>query len=282
MHRQSYRLSTSRLHPISRYADSRSLTKRLIRMFGDARAFQNMRSSSPYAEAMLDYWRGDADAAYTIHRDDGWSQLVPVAAAFAGQPFNPIEQLALDRASGRVLDVGAGVGRHSLALQRSLGQVTSIEIEPELVRIMSERGVKDAMAESVFTLASREFDTILMLMNGFGLVGTLSGAAAFLEHARSLLSPGGQILCDSLDVRQTSNATHLAYQEANQRDGRPAGQMRFSIEYRDRRGEAFDWLHLDFDALRRHAEQHGWLAERLAQEESGRYLARLLLSQSRA
>lgn len=228
---------------------------------------------------MLDYWHGDADAAYTIHRDDGWSQLVPVAAVFAGQPFNPIEQLALDRATGRVLDVGAGVGRHSLVLQSRLRQVTSIEIEPALVSIMSERGVRDVMAESVFTLTSREFDTVLMLMNGFGLVGTLSGAAAFFEHARSLLSREGQILCDSLDVRQTTNATHLAYQEANQRDGRPAGQMRFWIEYRGRRGEAFDWLHLDFETLREHAQKHGWQAEKLANDENGRYLARLVQSE---
>lgn len=227
---------------------------------------------------MLDYWRGDAEAAYTICRDDGWSQLVPVAAAFAGQPFHPMEHLALDRATGRVLDVGAGVGRHSLALQGRLGHVTSIEIEPELVRIMAERGVADALVESVFTLTSREFDTILMLMNGFGLVGTLSGAAAFFGHARSLLSPEGQILCDSLDVRQTTNATHLAYQEANRRAGRPAGQMRFWIEYRGRRGEAFDWLHLDFDTVREHAQRHGWQAEKLAHDENGRYLARLVQS----
>src|SRR3954470_3167054 len=102
-----------------------------------------MTSSSPYSEAMLDFWRGDADAAYTIHRDDGWSQFVPVSATFAGEPFHPLEQLALDRATGRVLDVGAGVGRHSLALQSRLPQVTAIEIEPELVSIMSERGVTD-------------------------------------------------------------------------------------------------------------------------------------------
>ncbi len=227
---------------------------------------------------MLDYWRGDAEAAYTVHRDDGWSQLVPVSAAFAARPFNPIEQLALDRASGRVLDVGAGVGRHSLVLQSRLAHVTSIEIEPELVAIMSERGVADALSASVFTLAAREFDTILMLMNGFGLVGTLSGAAAFFDHAQNLLSPSGQILCDSLDVRRTSNPTHLAYQETNQSQGRPAGQMRFCIEYRGRRGEAFDWLHIDFDTLREHAQRHGWLAEKLADEESGHYLARLVFS----
>ncbi len=224
---------------------------------------------------MLDYWHGSADAAYTIHRDDGFSHALPVVASFAGEPFDPLEQVALARATGRVLDVGAGVGRHALFLQEQGYQATAIEIEPELVAIMAERGVTEPLVESIFSLAGRQFDTILMLMNGFGLVGTLAGADSFFEHARDLLSPTGQILCDSLDVRRTTNPTHLAYQGANLRSGRPAGQMRFSIEYQARRGEAFDWLHLDFAALRDISNRHGLSAELLAHEESGRYLSRL-------
>lgn len=230
---------------------------------------------------MLDYWHGSVDAAYTVHRDDGFSHVIPVAESFAGQPFHPLEQLALERATGRVLDVGAGVGRHALFLQERGCQVTAIEIEPELVGIMSERGVIDPLAGSVLSLTGRRFDTVLMLMNGFGLVGTPSGADVFFEHARQLLSPGGQILCDSLDVRRTTNPTHLAYQEANHRNGQSVGQMRFCIEYRGRRGEAFDWLHIDFDALRDHARRHGWSAEMLAQEQNGHYLTRLVYDNAR-
>ena len=231
---------------------------------------------SPYAEAMLDYWHGDSAAAYTIHRDDGFSHVIPVAASFAGPPFDPIEQLAVDRCAGRVLDVGAGAGRHSLLLQERGFRVTALELEPELVAMMAERGVKEPLTENLFTLAGRTFDTILMLMNGFGLVGTPDKADAFFEHAWGLLSPEGQILCDSLDVRQTTNAVHLAYQEANLRDGRPAGQMRFWTEYRDRRGEAFNWLHLDFDGLCRLAQRHGCRAELLAGEDNGHYLSRIV------
>ena len=116
---------------------------------------------------------------------------------------------------------------------------------------------------------------MLMLLNGFGLVGTPDGADAFFEHTRQLLSPGGQILCDSLDVRQTTKPTYLAYQEANIRSGRPAGQRRYWMEYRGRRGEPFNWLHMDFDGLSDFARRHGWSAEMLAREEDGHYLARI-------
>jgi SAM-dependent methyltransferase len=231
---------------------------------------------SPCAQALFDYWHGDLKGTCAIHRDDGFAQLVPIAAFFAGAPFNPLEQLAMDRSTGSVLDVGAGVGRHSLFLQEQGRQVMAIELEPELVAILSARGVTEALAQDIFSLAGRQFDTILMLMNGFGLVGTLAGAEAFFENAQLLLAPGGQVLCDSLDVRRTANPIHLAYQETNLRHGRPVGQMRFWTEYGGRRGEPFDWLHIDFDGLRDLARSHGWSAQMLAEEEGGHYLARLV------
>jgi SAM-dependent methyltransferase len=234
-------------------------------------------SPSPFSQAILDYWHGDTKATYAIHRDDGFSIPVPVAPFFASPPFNPLEQLALDRSTGRVLEVGAGVGRHSLFLQEHGHPVTAVELEPELVAIMSERGVTEPLATNITSLVDRQFDTILMLMNGFGLVGTPAGAAAFFDQARRLLSPGGQILCDSLDVRRTTNPVHLAYQVENLRRGRLVGQMRFWMEYRGQRGEPFDWLHMDFDGLRDLAQKRGWSAEMLAQEETGHYLARLVL-----
>lgn len=235
----------------------------------------NAGGGSPYSRAMLECWQGDAKAAYTILRDDGFRAEVPVAAAFAGPPFSPLEQLALERCGGSILDVGAGAGRHALFLQQQGHDVTALELEPELVDLLSARGVIKTRTGSVFSLAGGPFDTLLMLMNGFGMVGTVGGAAAFFENARKLLAKDGQILCDSLDVRKTLNPLHLAYQERNLRDGRPCGQMRFCIEHQGWRGEAFDWLHLDFDSLRDLARGHGWSAEVLAREDDGRYLARL-------
>ena len=230
---------------------------------------------------MLDYWHGDAKGSCILHRDDGFSLLVLEATWFGGSPFSALEQLALSRSTGRILDVGAGVGRHALFLQKQGRQVTAVEIEPELVSIMSERGVTEPLATSIYLLGGRQFDTILMLMNGFGLVGTPVGARLFFERTQQLLAPGGQILCDSLDVRHTSDPTHLAYQETNIRQGRPAGQMRFWMEYRGQRGEPFDWLHLEFEGLREMAQRQGWSAIMLAQEENGHYLARLVYDNPR-
>src|SRR6218665_847382 len=121
---------------------------------------------SPYSQALLDCWHGDKGATFAIRRDDGFSDVIPAAEAFSGEPFSALEELALAQVTGRVLDVGGGVGRHSLALQKRGRQVTAMEIEPDLMGIMAERGVTEPLVGNVFTFAGRVFDTMLFLQNG--------------------------------------------------------------------------------------------------------------------
>lgn len=45
------------------------------------------------------------------------------------------------------------------------------------------------------------FDTILMLINGSGIIGKLENMAAFFQKMKQLLRPGGCILMDSSDLR---------------------------------------------------------------------------------
>ena len=44
-------------------------------------------------------------------------------------------------------------------------------------------------------------DTILMLMNGSGIIGRLENMPAFFQRMKMLLRPGGCILMDSSDLR---------------------------------------------------------------------------------
>jgi hypothetical protein len=88
--------------------------------------------------------------------------------SFAGMP--ELEQKALKLAQGRTLDVGAGAGCHSLILQEKGIDVTAIDISPLSVETMRERGVMKVLQQDFFTL-NTQFDTILLLMNGIGIVG---------------------------------------------------------------------------------------------------------------
>jgi 2-polyprenyl-3-methyl-5-hydroxy-6-metoxy-1,4-benzoquinol methylase len=179
---------------------------------------------SPYSSALLDFFNGDRLAKVIVHREDGLKSDMPMDVFFRPPSvFSSLERTALGLCRGEVLDVGAGGGCHSLALQERRIRVLAIDISPQAVEIMSKRGVRQVQCADVFELQASPFDTLLLMMHGLGMVGSLPGLDRFLSHAHHLIKPGGQILCDSLDVHTTTGPIHLAYQEANRRTGRYFG-----------------------------------------------------------
>ena len=88
-----------------------------------------------------------------------------------------IERDAFEHVDGRVLDIGAGAGRHSLVAQRRQLESVAIDISPGAVEVCRRRGLRDAqllpLAEIDESLGA--FDTVLLLCGNFGLAGGLGG-----------------------------------------------------------------------------------------------------------
>jgi len=233
-------------------------------------------SMKPYGLALIDYFNGDHSAKITIHRDDGDVQDVPIGVFFREpSDFSRLEHAALDLCSGYVLDVGAGAGPHSLALQERGLSVCAIDISPEACEIMRTRGVKEVYCTDVYDFSGGPFDTILILGRGIGLVEDLSGLDRFLEYAHGLVKPGGQIVFNSLDVRRADDPVHLAYHEANRNAGRYFGESRLQIEYKGRKWPVWRWLRVDPETLGFHGRKAGWNCQVVMEEEDGHYLGRL-------
>jgi 2-polyprenyl-3-methyl-5-hydroxy-6-metoxy-1,4-benzoquinol methylase len=229
----------------------------------------------PYAQALLHYHRTGVDSKFVLRRDDGFEAAVSVAAFFDDAHFSEMEQRALDLCRGKILDIGAGAGRHALALQRMGFEVTAVDILPEAVYVMRERAVREALPHDVMTIENRTFDTLLMLMNGIGMVGTPSELDRFLSHAAHLVNEGGCLLCDSIDVSKTADPVHIRYREKNVRKNRYPGQQFYAASYDHETSPLFPWLHLDFAMLQAHAVRNEWSAELIFSEEDGHYLAKL-------
>jgi SAM-dependent methyltransferase len=226
----------------------------------------NLPSWAPHGAALRDYLAGQLDADVVVHDEDGEEERTPTRVFFrAPEEFSALDQAALDLCRGRVLDIGAGAGCHSLALQGRGLRVTALDVVPEAVEVMRHRGVLDVRCGDVFSFAGERFDTLLILMNGIGLVGTLAGLDGFLRTVHRLLSDEGQILLDSFDPGTPDSRRGTRY----------VGEMRFQLEYRGMRGAFYDFLFLDFETLRRHARAVGWQCESIWQEDEGHYLARL-------
>ena len=198
---------------------------------------------------------------------------IPVTTLFRSYDEMPaIEQEALKAASGKILDVGGGSGCHSLALQAMGKRVTAIDISPLAVATMRERGVVDAREQDFFTFDG-QYDTILMLMNGIGIVGSLARMDAFFMQVDHLLAPGGQLLCDSSDICYVFEDED-GFIDLTGIDGY-YGELTYQMQYKDVKGEPFDWLFIDPETLREQAAKHGFQCDILATGEHYDYLARL-------
>jgi SAM-dependent methyltransferase len=186
-----------------------------------------------------------------------------------------LEQVALAACKGHVLDAGAGAGSHALVLQEKGHPVTAIDVSPLAVQLMQERGVKDARCINFFALpGDPTFDTILLLMNGIGIAGTLEGLDQFLAQAKTLLKPTGQILLDSTDIlyifEEEDGSIWIDLNAGYH------GEVTYQMEYKEALGESFDWLFVGYEVLEDHAERAGYACERMFLDENDQYLARLV------
>lgn len=198
---------------------------------------------------------------------------IPVSTLFRSHDEMPaIEQEALKAAHGSILDVGAGAGCHSLALQAMGQRVTAIDISPLAVATMRERGVLDVLEQDFFTLDG-QYDTILMLMNGIGIVGSLSRMDAFFMQVDHLLAPDGQLLCDSSDIcyiyEDEDGIIDLTGVDGYY------GEVTYRMQYKGIKGDDFPWLFIDPETLHEQAAAHGFECDILAKGEHYDYLARI-------
>ncbi len=122
--------------------------------------------------ALSDFYKNNAAEVLWLSNSYGEVEEMPVDIFFRTEEEMPIlEHKALAACYGKILDVGAGVGSHSLVLQGMDLDVTAIDISADAVKIMRQRGVKKAFKQSIFD-ATDKYDTLLFLMNGIGLTGT--------------------------------------------------------------------------------------------------------------
>ncbi|MBM4826640.1 class I SAM-dependent methyltransferase [Actinospica acidiphila] len=196
----------------------------------------------PFGAVLRRCWEGGGgrDLAFeVVERDDGF-----IIAQDAGKYFEPreqwpqTEQWAVERAQGRVLDVGCGAGRHGLALLESGHEVLGVDSSPGVVEVARERGLDVVQAE--FTGLPEgigRFDTFLLLGNGTGLLGTPERARAILDALAEVAAPGALLFGDGLDVPTPPD--RLSYEQWNSERGRPEGFVR--IRLRDRL-LASDWF----------------------------------------
>lgn len=230
---------------------------------------------APYAAALRACWDGDVDTELRLRSTLGEDEAIPIE--FFLRTYDHMlefERYALELARGRVLDLGAGAGPHSLALQDLGYEVLALDVCRDLTRLQRARGVERAICADFRYWSSPTFDTVLMLMNGLGPTATLDGLARFLRHAPRYLAPGGQLILDAAEAIPAGQPTSDPWPPV----GDYAGQAWIELTYGTLVGRPFRELYVDIDTLGRHAVEAGWRFEIAFEGEEGAFLARLTLS----
>ncbi|WP_343530483.1 methyltransferase domain-containing protein [Pedobacter sp.] len=223
-----------------------------------------------YGSALLDFHRTGQAEILWLHNSYDEPEEMPIEVFFRSENDMPeIELKALELCKGKVLDVGAGVGSHALLLEKKGLDVTAIDISEIAVQIMQERGVKKPLFQDFFK-TTEKYNTLLFMMNGIGLTGTLPGFENLLESAKNLLLPKGQLLFDSSDIS-------YLYDDLPMPAHQYFGEISYCYEYKKQKGNWFNWLYIDPTTLQRLSKQHGWNCKIVYVDDQDQYLAQLSL-----
>ena len=181
-----------------------------------------------------------------VERDDGYIGVSGATGMYFSEydDWPAFEKEAMEYASGRVLDIGSGAGRHSLYVQSKGLDVLGIDNSPLAIEVCKQRGLRNAKVIPVNKINSSLgiFDTVLMMGNNFGLFGSFDGARWLLKKFSKITSTNGRIIAVTNDVYKTDIPEHLSYHEFNRNRGRMAGQIRLRVRYKKYATPWFDYL----------------------------------------
>jgi len=222
-------------------------------------------------DALSSYYFDKKDFPLIINNKYGEPEEMAMEVLFRQIDDLPdIEEYALQLSHGKILDIGAGAGSHSLMLQEKGMIVTALEISPKACEVMKARGIKNIINDDIFNFRKGNYDTLIFLMNGIGLAGTISGFRKLLVVLRQLLKPNGQMIFDSSDIS-------YLYQDMPKPKNKYFGELEYQFQYLNQQGDWFNWLYLDSTTLQKITLQEGWHCQIVYQDDLDHYLARLNL-----
>ncbi len=227
----------------------------------------------PMGRAIADYFEKGKAAKLRVFSSQFDEDEIPVQHLFRTfDQMSSLEQKALLMAKGKILDCGAGSGCHALALQDMGKEVDAIDISPLSVEVMEKRGVQNVSQVDLFNHpAVQKYDTVLMLMNGSGIIGKIGNMGMFFTKMKQILKPGGVVYMDSSDLKFLFEDEDGSY--VVDLAGDYYGEVDFRMQYKQVKGDTFDWLYIDFQTLSLYASQYGFKAELIEEGEHYDYLA---------
>lgn len=164
----------------------------------------------------------------------------------------------LDAVEGPLLDIGAGAGRHALALQERF-ETTAIEPNEKLVEVMRGRGVEDAHAVDMFDLRDAfdpgTFRSAIIIGTQVGLARSIPGLRAFLDDLDHVTTADATVVLDGYDPDHERTTELIGYRESH--DGETAYRV-LQFEYDGSIGRPWLFQLFSPDDVERAAQDTVW------------------------
>lgn len=232
--------------------------------------------NDPFGQAIHDFNLKGKAADLVINSNYTEDEKIPTSYLFRGEKEMPrLEQFALKQCRGKILDVGASAGCHSIILQKKGFNITALEKSELAAEVMKGRGIQKVICEDIYSFSGESYDTILLLMNGTGIGETIEGLKKLLLHLKSLLSETGQIFIDSSDIKylfkEEDGSLWIDMANANY-----YGEMEYEVSYKNSESK-FKWLFVDAITLEKIASEVGFQYKTVAEGDHHDFLAQLKL-----
>lgn len=223
--------------------------------------------SDVFGRALLDWVKGGT-MPEIVEREDGFTQVGAGPEVYLAPPsgWPAAERQALRYMRGRVLDVGCGAGRVALALQHRGVDVVGLDASPLAVRAAKIHGVQCVQRGTIERLAStiRDFDSLILFGNNFGLFATPECAHELLCEWASVARPGTRLLLESTSAYfGGAPGFDRSYYRRNRDLGLAPGHVSLRYHYGEMTGDWFSWLFVSQREIRRILRGTGWHVVRM-------------------
>lgn len=221
-----------------------------------------------HGNAILDYYKGERDQTLLLHNNYGKPEEMPIETFFREhEDFTELEQLAIASCTGKILDIGSAAGAHALFMQALEMDIVALDNSAGCITTLEKSGMNKVVGTN-YQDHKDKYDTLLLLMNGIGIIGKLNQFSSFIKKAKSLLNKGGQVILDSSDI-------NYLYDDGLPKPVNYFGELRYRYEYQGEKGDWFDWVYIDPKTLEELVKAEGLSLEILHTDEYDQYLAKI-------
>jgi SAM-dependent methyltransferase len=169
--------------------------------------------SDPFAQALYDHHFDELREPLRYRRGE---RLEEVGIDFYFEAVDLDGSWLASWLDGPVLDMGAGAGRHALALQERY-ETVAIEQTEQLVDVLRDRGVEDVRLVDMFelrdTFGPDRFESAIALGTQACLSRSVRGLEEFIDDLAHVTTPDGTAVIDGYDPGHEHTREKLDYYE---------------------------------------------------------------------